>query len=231
MRNKQLKNGVILSALLVALSVSIATETAYATPSIAVSKAKKPKDQRTEVNVGLLAGGTDIGPVRRSTVGITVEAGRRFGDLVLLGEYNYLSLGNGDAQVRGTMSRLGVTARYSLLRTRSLPKRGKRRGPVSGDYWLELGAGMQRIAWDDGGVVHRPDIVGGFGWQFNVVIDRKSRKPKYYGPFVAFRVSAARAPESSVELPEVCTGPCDMATAPPRNDVSVFFHTGINWGR
>lgn len=204
---------------------------ASATPSMAVSDEAPKKERRTEVNVGLLAGGTDIGQHKRYTVGVQVEAGRRFGDLVLLGEFDYLGLGRSTSDNRGTMSRLGVTARYSLLRTKNWNARPHKRSPVAGDYWMEVGAGMERIAWDRGGVVHRPDLVMGFGWQMNVVIDRKSAKPKYYGPFVAFRASVARAPESTMAMPATCGGPCDSATPPPGNDISLFFHTGINWGR
>ena len=202
---------------------------ASATPSIAVSDNIK-KERRTEVNVGMLAGGTDIGENKRYTVGVQAQVGRRFGDLVMLGEFDYLGLGRSDSQNQGTMSRLGLTARYSLLRTGASLTQPRRRSPVSGDYWLELGAGMERVAWDRGGVVHRPDVVMGFGWQMNVVINHKSTNPKYYGPYVAFRASLARAPESTMEMPSVCAGPCDTATPPPGNDVSLFFHMGMNWG-
>lgn len=219
------------SILPVALAALLIPTGASATPSIATSDEAPKKERRTEVNVGLLAGGTDVGENSRYTVGIQAQAGRRFGDLILLGEFGYLGLGRSDSANQGTMTRAGLTVRYSLLRTNNWSKRPYKRSPVTGDYWVELGAGMERIAWDRGGVVHRPDLVMGFGWQMNVVIDRKSNKPKYYGPFVAFRASGARAPESTLSMPSTCGGPCDTATPPPQNDISLMFHTGINWGR
>lgn len=222
-----------LSALIGATLISaLVPGVASATPSIASNgEPPKPKERRNEVNIGLLAGGTDIGQDKRYTLGVQVEAGRRFGDLVLLGEYNYLSLGRASNDNRGSMSRLGVIARYSLLRTSSLPNKYGKRSPVSGDYWLELGAGMERVAWDRGGVLHRPDVIAGFGLQFNSVIGRKSPKPKYFGPYVALRAHVARAPESTLAIPPTCSGPCDSATSPPGTDISLFLHAGINWGR
>lgn len=220
----------VLSALVSATLVGAGV--ASATPSIASDgPPPEPKERRNEVNLGILAGGTDIGLAKRYTAGLQVQAGRRFGDLMLLGEYNYLALGRAGSDNRGSMSRVGVVARYSLLRTSSLPNRYGKRSPVSGDYWVELGAGLERTAWDRGGVLNRPDVIAGFGWQFNGVIGRKSPKPKYFGPYVAFRAHVARAPESTTAMPPICSGPCDTATPPPGTDVSLYFHAGINWGR
>ena len=204
---------------------------AHATPPPAIATEAEPKwDHRTEVNLGLLLGGSDIGEQQRSTFGLQASLGRRFGDLVLLAEYNHLSIGKESSDNRGSMNRLGVVARYSLLRTSGKPKR-RGRSPISGDYWFEAGAGMQRLAWDAGGTLTRPDLILGFGWQLNGVIGRKSKKPRYYGPYVAFRANLSRAPESSVDVPAMCGGPCDTETQPSKNDVSMFFHFGVNWGR
>jgi hypothetical protein len=206
---------------------------ARATPTIATSQEPpEPMDRRTEINLGMLLGGSDVGQSSRGTFGIQVDIGRRFGDLVLLGEYGYLSVGEGGGSSPGSLSRLGVTARYSLLRTSGAPNRYGRRKPVSGDYWMEAGAGMQRITWDTGGVLTRPDLVLGFGWQLDVVLGRRSAHPRYYGPYVAFRANLSRAPDSTVaDLPATCGGPCDTATRPSQNDVGLFFHFGVNWGR
>lgn len=181
--------------------------------------------------MGLLVGGSDIGETRRQTVGLQLDIGRRFGDLVILGEYNYLDIGKPESMSQGNLSRFGLVARYSLLRTRNDQDDPYKRSPVSGDYWFELGAGMQRLVWDAGGTLTRPDLVFGIGWQLNVVLDRRSPKPRYYGPYVAFRANLSRAPESSLDVPPTCGGPCDTPTRPSPNDIGMFFHVGVNWGR
>lgn len=203
---------------------------AVASPYIATSGAPEKKgDRRTEVNLAMLVGGTAVGGSMRSSVGVQLDVGRRFGDLVVLGEYAHFGLGNNEPY--GTLDRLGLVARYSLLRTRSARDGGGRVKPVSGDYWFEAGAGAQRISWNDGGRLTRPEAVLGFGWQLNVVMDRRSERPRYYGPYVAFRASVARAPEPEDAIGASCAGPCDTPSGPPENDVSMFFHFGINWGK
>lgn len=213
------------------LFIAAAAQATPATIATAPEDAEPPGDRRTEVNLGMLLGGSDIGGRRYSTIGVQLDAGRRFGDLVLLGEYSYRAVGEQDNPGRGALNRLGVTARYSLLRTRGTPDKRGHRGPVSGDYWFEAGAGVQRVTWDLGGELTRPDLVLGFGWQLNAVIGRKSPEPRYYGPYVSFRANVSRAPEASVDVPATCGGPCDQATQPSRNDVSLFFHFGFNWAR
>ncbi len=202
---------------------------ARATPSIAVEA--PPLERRTEVDVGFIVGGEDVGPSRRFTRGLQLDVGRRFGDLVLLAEYNYLGVGEDSSSSTGTMSRVGLVARYSLLRTSGGADHRGRRGPLSGDFWLEAGGGVQRVAWDAGGVLTRPDAVLGVGWQLDGVIGGDDPRPRYYGPYVAVRAHLARAPEPGDDVMPTCGGPCDRATRPSRNNVGLFFHFGINWGR
>ena len=204
---------------------------AGATPNIAVDAEPQEHESRTELDIGFLVGGEDVGPQRRFARGLQINIGRRFGDLALLAEYNYLRLGESGGGSRGSLSRAGVIARYSLLRTGSDRDSRGRRGLLSGDFWVEAGAGMQRISWDAGGRLHRPDGILGFGWQLNGVIGRNDNKPRYYGPYVAFRAHFTRAPAWGDEVMATCGGPCDRATKPSRNDVGLFFHMGVNWGR
>jgi hypothetical protein len=221
------KKGLFILALLLAPATSLATPP----PAIATSAPEEYKDRRTEVDLGMLIGGSDIGETSRYTYGLHLNIGRRFHDLALLGEYDYLSIGRQESANQGSLSRLGVVARYSLLRTSGKPGKYGKRGPFSGDYWFEAGAGMQRLAWDAGGTLTRPDLVLGFGMQLNGVIDPRSPKSRYFGPYVAFRANMARAPRSSIDMPATCGGPCDTQTSPPGTDVSAFFHFGINWAR
>jgi hypothetical protein len=211
-------------ASLLVLAALTARAAAQAPPAIAVD-APPREPGRTEIDIGGLLGGGDIGEQRRFERGLQVNLGRRFGDLVLLGEYDYLTVGD-DSQA--TMSRVGALARYSLLRSTAVPGH---RDPISGDFWLEAGAGMERINWAVGGRLSRPDLALGFGWQLDAVIGRDQVRPRYYGPYIAFRALLARAPGPESDVPATCGGPCDQQTRPPRNNVAMFFHFGINWGR
>lgn len=208
---------------------ALAPARAGATPSIAADAPVKRGESRTEIDVGYIVGGEDIGTARRFTRGLHVNVGRRFGDLAVLGEYNYLAIG--DTGAPGSMTRAGLVARYSLLRTRGEPDDRGRISPVVGDFWIEGGGGVQRIAWDVGGTLTRPDAVLGFGWQLNGVIGRESDQPRYYGPYIAFRAHFSRAPDHSPDVMPTCGGPCDTETRPSLNNLGLFFHFGINWAR
>lgn len=203
---------------------------AHAQPAVAVDAPPPPSsDRRTEVDIGYMVGGGGIGTKARYQRGLALALGRRFGDLALLGEYGYMAIGRSEAT--GSQSRLGLLARYSLLRTRGAPDSHGERGLFSGDMWIEAGAGAERIAWDQGGSLTRPDLVLGFGSQLDGVFRRNSDEPSWFGPYVAFRAVVARGPEQPGEVVATCGGPCDKASRPSRNDVSLFFHFGLNWGR
>jgi hypothetical protein len=89
---------------------------------------------------------------------------------------------------------------------------------------------MTRLAWDAGGTLTRPDVTLGFGLQLDKVIDRRADRPRMFGPYVGFRAHLARSPEEPDGDP-TCGGPCDEATHPSRNNVGLFFHFGVNWGK
>jgi hypothetical protein len=216
-----------IASLLVALAALVPAAAASAQPVLAVEAPPPPRgDRRTEVDIGYIVGGGGIGTESRFQRGVTFAIGRRFGDLALLGEYDYLAVGRHEAT--GSMNRVGLLARYSLLRTRGGPGD---RPPLSGDTWLEAGGGYQRIAWDEGGTLRRPDLVLGFGTQLDAVFRRDSDEPTWFGPFVAFRAVLAQGPALPADVSATCGGPCDQASRPSRNDVALFFHFGLNWGR
>lgn len=204
------------------------TPSVHAQPVIAVdAKPPPPSDRRTEIDIGYLTGGGGIGTRERFQRGVSFALGRRFGDLALLGEYDYLAIGR--AEATGSESRFGLVARYSLLRTPGAPDDHGERPVMSGDMWIEGGAGYQRIAWDAGGTLRRPDVMLGFGAQLDGVFNRTSDEPSWFGPFIAFRALLARSPE--VEAEATCGGPCDQPGRPSPNDVALFLHFGVNWGR
>jgi hypothetical protein len=204
---------------------------ASATPAIAVASSPdddSPSRWRLETDIGMLIGSTDIGDVEGSAVGVHLNLGVRLGSLALLGEYDYQGVGEPDWMERarrGSLTRIGAVARYSLLTI------GDQRSPIATDWWVEAGAGRQRVAWDGGGLLTRTDLALGFGMQLDGRLDRDSRRPKHVGPYVAFRAHVARAPGQGRDPQPTCGGPCNQATAPSKNDVSLFLHFGMSFGR
>ncbi len=207
------------------LSLLALTLTAFAPAAsantIAISAPpEEPVAKRLEFDVGMLIGGMDIGKTRADASGLVVNLGMRLGELSVLGEVDYMSL---RAAERGTMTRVGITTRYSLVPL------GDEGDIATSDIWLEGGVGWEHVAWRSGGVLDRADAVVGIGWQADIVMDRKSAHPRYLGPYFALRTFIAEGPKS--EGSPTCGGPCDRATLPSSTDVSFMFHMGINWGR
>lgn len=181
---------------------------------------EKPIEKRLEFDVGMLVGGMNFGPTHASATGLSVNTGMRFGELSVLGELNYFGM---RAEERGTMTRVGLTTRYSLVPL------GDPKSFATSDIWLEGGVGWEHVSWRSGGVLDRPDLALGFGWQSNFVMDRRSDHPRFLGPYFALRALVGQGLESDREA--TCGGPCDRATSPSSTDVSFMFHVGLNWGR
>ena len=207
-----------LAALLV-----LPTTAALAEPAIATSS--PPTDHRIEARIGMLTGGGDVGDVTGPSHGVHVALGARFGEVTGMAEYDYLTVGDGDGAAmprHGDLSRAGVVARWSLFHTQPDT-------PAGVDMWAEAGAGVERVAWDPGGVLDRPDLVLGFGAELDGHPYWTSDHPRHLGMWIGFRAILARAPVTG--LPAVCGGPCSMATPPSRNDVGLYFSWGVHWGR
>jgi hypothetical protein len=199
---------------------------ALATPEIATSPSSEPdepKDRSTDIALGLILGGTDVGDVDGPGVGFQLMIGRRFGPLALLGEYAYHSVGDGpnDAQSRnGNVNRLGVVARFDAWSIGAVD------GRLRGALYFEGGAGRHHVAWDKGGSLTRNDLSFGFGFQQRVRVGDTRRS---IGWFTGLRGQLARAPD--VDATPTCDGPCDTLTVPSRRDLSLFWMFGINFGR
>ena len=218
-----MRNQLFLGLFLVGLPPHVAS----ATPAVAVSSDSEPREKRVELDVGMLIGGSDVGDATGAGTGVVLGAGLRLDNISLLGELNYIAVGDERSRAgarRGRMSRIGLLARYSILST------GDDRSLARNDFWVEGGLGRHQVAWNGGGTLTRNDAVLGFGYQLNGRIGRRDPNPRYLGPYFALRAHLARAPEDLSTEP-TCGGPCDEMTRASRNDVSLFFHFGLNFGR
>ncbi|MEZ4399629.1 MAG: hypothetical protein R3B06_06405 [Kofleriaceae bacterium] len=182
---------------------------------------------RFEGGFGLLAGSYTVATVHGAGVGLHVDGGVRLNRLALLGEYDFLSVGESSydnpAPVRGVLHRLGANARYSLASF------GGRNVPLRGDIWIEGGVGNQLVQWHGGGELSRRDLAFGVGGQMTARIGG-DRHPNYLGFYYAFRGLVARDPFPSKDMP-TCAGPCDTPTGPSSWDTGAFFNVGLVFSR
>jgi len=181
---------------------------------------------RFEGAFGMLAGGYSVATVSGGAIGMHVDGGLRSGRLAILGEYDFLSIGQSSYEVtdpiRGQLHRVGANLRYSLAAF------GGNRVPIRGDFWVEGGLGSQLVQWNGGGELSRRDMAFGAGGQMTVRIGKQD--PNYIGFYYAFRGIAARDPGGGGGEP-TCAGPCDTATSPSPYDIGAFFNFGVVFSR
>lgn len=213
---------------LVALLLS--TGTAAAQSVVATDGYARPSaPRRLEARAGMLLGGADVGDADGFSIGLTTGLGYRIGDVTLRGRFDYYRVGDGgDEELarRGRGTRVGGAVRYSFANTAD----PRERGGVAVDFWGEIGAGLEHVAWRQGGVLDRPSGEVAIGFE----LDGYGRKTaqgrrRHVGYFMAFRSFVGQGPE--MEGPAVCGGPCTKATRPSRLDVSMFYEIGLHWGR
>jgi hypothetical protein len=212
----------MLAARTAAADVVIAADPTSATPPRATSG----PERRLDARVGFMLGGSDVADANGRSLGFHGQLGYRIDGVTLFGELDYYSVGDSPGEMdrrTGRTTRLGVTARYSLLRT---PHSS---GSLGGDWWIEAGGGYEYVNWDAGGVLRRPDVALGVGLELDARPRWSPTSTHHAGWYVAFRSVLARAPES--DAPVVCGGPCTQATQPSRTDVSLYFLVGLHWGR
>ncbi|MDX2092787.1 MAG: hypothetical protein SFX73_33280 [Kofleriaceae bacterium] len=120
-----------------------------------------------------------------------------------------MRVGDGD----GLVHRLGGIVRYSVSRLGS--------NDAGFDVYVEGGAGLQHLRWDDGGMGTRPDLSLGMGigtWVLG--------ETDHVSLTVGLRVTLA--PRSDVKgAPPACAGPCDQPTPPTGVDRSFLFDLTI----
>jgi len=184
--------------------------------------------RRVEARAGLLLGGSDVGDADGFSLGLTTGLGYRIGDITLRGRFDYYRVGDGDDEAmsrRGRASRIGGALRYSFASTDVTDSAGG----AAGDFWGELGLGLEHVAWKHGGVLDRPSAEVALGFDIDGYGRRRADGRRHHGGmFMAFRTLLAQGPEMAVPL--TCDGPCDKPTRPSRTDVSMFFELGVHWG-
>ncbi|HEX5058256.1 MAG TPA: hypothetical protein VFV99_02795 [Kofleriaceae bacterium] len=209
--------------LLVASTASAQAQTYVATDGGPRDRTPREVDGR----LGMLLGGSDVGDADGFSMGISGALGYRMGDLTLRGLVDYYRVGDNADELmdrKGRATRLGGALRYSFANTGFESK-------FAADFWGELGAGYEHVAWRNGGVLDRPSGELAFGLDIgrrgapNARGDRKR-----IGYFMAFRSLVAQGPEMAGAT-ATCSGPCSEATKPPRTDVTMFFELGVHWGR
>jgi hypothetical protein len=188
---------------------------------------RRPAPRYVDGRLGLLLGGSDVGDADGFSAGISGALGYRIGDVTLRGLFDYYRVGDNDNETmdrKGRAMRLGGALRYSFANTGLESK-------VNVDFWGELGAGYEHVAWRHGGILDRPSGELAFGLDIGRRGQPYARGDrKQIGYFMAFRSFVAQGPELDGAM-ATCSGPCSEATKPPRTDVTMFFELGVHWGR
>lgn len=216
-------------ALLGALVAPLHTTTASAQTYVATdaSYAREPMFKQVDARLGVMLGGSDVGDADGFSAGVSAAVGYRLGDITLRGLFDYYRVGDGASEAmdrKGRATRLGGAVRYAFAHNSYDSK-------VGVDFWGELGAGYEHVAWRRGGILDRPtgELAVGFDVGGRGQRDRDGRRRKI-GYFMAFRTLLAQGPETPGVM-ATCGGPCTEATKPSRTDVSMFFELGVHWGR
>jgi hypothetical protein len=162
-----------------------------------------------EAGVTNVMGFAQVGNKSGLVNGLRVRGGPRFGALVLLAEADLASVHvapPGDtlgppSEIRGTLARAGAAARFTLAHGHG------RDSPEIGG-WVSAGLGAHVVAWEGGGVLMRPDLEVGAGWEY--VFTGEQHRTFIAVEFGGTLVIGTRA----MNEPARCAGPCDRPTAP-----------------
>jgi hypothetical protein len=186
----------------------------------------EPMFKELDMRLGFLVGGSDVGDADGMALGVSGGLGYRLSDVTLRGTFDYYRVGDGvdEGMARnGRASRLGGALRYSFAHN-SYEK------SFGGDFWGEIGAGYEHVAWRHGGILDRPSGELAFGLDGVWRSQGERGRHKKIGYSLAFRSLIAQGPEMD-GVTATCGGPCTQATKPSRTDVSMFFELGVHWGR
>ncbi|MCB9565481.1 MAG: hypothetical protein H6709_02710 [Kofleriaceae bacterium] len=225
MRTRLASLATVASVATLATVATLAAGVAPAAADTAIAADAPPVERRIDTRIGLLLGGADVGDVNGPSSGFHASLGYRYGTVSVMGEYEYLTVGDG---LGDRLDRDGRTTRGGAALHWQLADVAPKDSPVGMQFWVEGGLGAERVMWNRGGVLYRPDAIAGFGFE----VDGRgwaSPRPRHFGVYVALRVMVAKGPPSAE--PAMCEGPCSVATTPSRNDVSLFAHLGLHFGR
>ncbi|HUJ63845.1 MAG TPA: hypothetical protein VLX92_35335 [Kofleriaceae bacterium] len=209
-----------------ALAVALSTPAAAQTVATSSGDDAVPTLHLFDARVGLALGDADVGNVSGFSAGFTSSLGYRIGDVSVRALFDYYGVGSSDdgMQRHARTTRVGGALRYSI-------RNNGYDGNFGADFWGELGAGWQHVAWLQGGILDRPDVELALGTDLTGRgdPDRHGRR-RAMGYFMAVRALVAEAPADPTAM-ATCEGPCSQATAPTRTDVTIFFELGVHWGR
>lgn len=212
-----------LAGALLLVASTASAQTLVATDTSAQRETPREIDGR----LGMLLGGSDVGDADGFSIGVSGALGYRIGDVTLRGTLDYYRVGDGGNEAlsrKGRATRIGGGVRYSFANLGF-----DSRGIV--DFWGELGAGYERVAWRHGGVLERPSGELAVGFDVGARGKPNARgDQRKIGYFMAFRSLVAQGPQMPGAMP-TCSGPCSEPTTPPRTDVTMFFELGVHWGR
>jgi hypothetical protein len=210
------------------LALLVLASSARAQNVVAMAEQPGPPSPRlVDGRLGVLLGDAKVGDTNAFSPGISGSLGYRIGDVTLRALADYYRVGDDPSDTmarRGRGLRVGAAGRYSFAHT-------DYESAAQVDFWGELGAGYEHVAWLEGGVLDRPSGELAVGLDFGHRGDRtRDHHRPQIGSFLAFRTHIAEAPEMAGAV-TTCGGPCSEPTKPPRTDVTMFFEMGVHWGR
>jgi hypothetical protein len=124
----------------------------------------------------------------------------------------------------GLIHRVGAVARWAYAKAQTDVESGGFQ--ALGDLYVDLGAGVEVIRWDDGGTLVRPDLAFGFGGEFGFRATSHQRGTVA----IALRMHVARRSDRD-NLAETCSAPCSSPSAPTAwSDRSYMLELGYTFG-
>lgn len=124
----------------------------------------------------------------------------------------------------GLMHRFGAVVRWAYAKGQSDVESGGFQG--LGDLYVDAGAGVEVIRWDDGGTLVRPDLAFGIGGETGFRVSKTQRGTLA----VALRMHVARRDDRD-NLAATCAAPCTWPSEPTAwSDRSYMLELGYTFG-
>ena len=150
--------------------------------------AGNPGPRGVEARVGLAAFAGAMGGASLTGLGLHVALEKRVarGDVQLALEGAYLGIGDPEEEVswEGRMTRGAAIARFRFAEGRQDPVFGA---------WVDVGVGVERVAWARGGVLVRPELMIGMSGTVGGVLDDERGRGRI-GDWAQVHVLLSRGP-------------------------------------